>query len=52
MARKSVSKLYRKLVTTECEYQRFRILERLNEKEAKQMLMIMIHNQQRKREAV
>lgn len=33
-----ISKLYRKLVTTDSEYKRFRLLERMSEEESKKVL--------------
>jgi hypothetical protein len=37
-----LSKVYRKLVTAESEYQVFQLIERLDTKETKQVLMKMV----------
>jgi hypothetical protein len=46
-----LSKIYRKLVTTNSEYQAFQLIERLEHREAKQVLMKMVEiNRNKQRE--
>lgn len=46
-----LSKVYRKLVTAKSEYQAFQLIERLDHKEAKQVLLKMVEiNRNKQRE--
>lgn len=43
---KQISKIYRKVVTADSEYERFRIIEKLEPLTAKELLVLLVMNKQ------